>query len=47
MTVNLDALYELINITFWSALVFVAALFLIRPFLSLVERWSNGGKYGN
>ena len=47
MIVNLEALYEFINITFWSALVFIAALFLVKPFLNLVERWSNGGKHGH
>ena len=46
MTLNIDALYELVSLAFWSAVVFVAMLFLVRPFLHFVERWSNGGKYG-
>jgi uncharacterized membrane protein len=46
MILSVDALYELISVAFWSVVVAIAALFLVRPFLYFVERWSNGGKYG-
>jgi hypothetical protein len=43
---NIDALYDFVSMMFWWAVIFVAVIFLVRPFLHFVERWSNGGKYG-
>ena len=44
MILNIGAMYELIDIIFWSAVIAVAMLLLVKPILSLVEKWSNGGR---
>ena len=47
MLINPEALYEFINLVFWSAIGVVIAGIAFFKIESVVEKWSNGGKYGD
>ena len=47
MILNLDALYEMVDMVFWSSVIGCAFFFAFIYLARIVEKWSNGGKYGN